>query len=69
MKKLCESLRQHAIKMISFISKIVKLLTNEKQESYGNAKLFYIKKEKEKYAKNGKYCKVRDHFHYNYSYN
>ena len=38
MKKLCESLREHAKK--------VKLLTKEQQESYENAKIYYIYKQK-----------------------
>ena len=38
----------------------MKLLTNEKQESYENAKICYICKEKfkDKYAKDKKYRKV-----------
>ena len=41
-KKFCESLREHA-----------KLLTNEQQKWYENAKVFYISKEKfeDKHAK------------------
>ena len=56
MKKFCESLREHAMKIINF--KI--------QESYENAKICYICKEKfeNKYLKDKKYCKVRDHCHY-----
>ena len=43
----------------------MKLLTSEQQESYGNAKISYICKEKleDKYDKDKKYCKVRDHCH------
>ena len=42
------------------------LLTNEQQESYENAKMCYICNEKchDKYAKDKKSCKVRDHCHY-----
>ena len=42
-KKFCESLREHAIK----------LLTNKQQKWYENAKVFYISKEKfeDKHAK------------------
>ena len=39
MKKFCESLREHAMKMITFKKKKMKLLTKEKQESYENAKI------------------------------
>ena len=41
-----------------------------RQESYENAKICYICKEKfeNKYSKDKKYCKVRDHFHYTGEY-
>ena len=44
----------------------MKLLTKEQQESYENAKIYYICKERfeNKYVKDKKYCKVRDHCHY-----
>ena len=44
----------------------MKLLTKEQQESYENAKICYICKEKSenKYLKDKKYRKVRDHCHY-----
>ena len=44
----------------------MKLLTKEQQESYENANIYYICKEKfeDKYLKDKKYCKVRDHCHY-----
>ena len=42
--------------------KKIKLLTKEQQESYEKAKICYICTEKfEKYLKDKKYCKVRDH--------
>ena len=70
MKKFCESLREHTMKMINFRKKKMNLLTKEQQESYQNAKLCYICKEKieTKYGKDKKYCKVRDHFHYTEEY-
>ena len=60
MKKFCKSLGEHASKIIDFKKKQMKLLTNEKQESYENAKICYICKEKfkDKYAKDKKYRKV-----------
>ena len=66
MKKFCEFLREHAIKIINFREKKMKLLTKEQQESYENAKICYIYQEKfeNKYLKDKKYCKVRDHCHY-----
>ena len=44
MKKLCKSLREHAIKIISlfFFFKKKLLLSKEQQESYKNAKICYI---------------------------
>ena len=44
----------------------MKLLTKEQQESYQNGKICYIFKEKfeNKYVKDKKYCKIRDHSHY-----
>ena len=48
----------------------MKLLTKEQQESCENANIFYISKEKleNKYLKDKKYCKVRDHCHYRGEY-
>ena len=48
----------------------MKLLTKEQQESYENAKICYICKEKfeNKYFKDKKYRKVRDHCHYTEEY-
>ena len=44
----------------------MKLLTKEQQKPYENAEIFYICKEKfeNKYLKDKKYRKVRDHCHY-----
>ena len=63
MQKICESLREHVMKIINFKKKIS---TKEQQESYENAKFCYICKEKfqNKYLKDRKYRKVRDHCHY-----
>ena len=46
------------------------LLTKEQQELYENAKICYICKDKleNKYVKDKKYCKVRDHCHYTREY-
>ena len=64
-KKFYESLRQHAMEVINFLNEI-KLLTKEQQESYKNAKICFICKEKleNKYLKDKKYRKAIDHFHY-----
>ena len=70
MRKFCEFLRKHVVKIISFIKKKIKLLTNEQQESYENAKFCYICKEnfEDKFLKEKKYRKVRDHCHYTGKY-
>ena len=46
MENFCESLREHAMKIINFKKKKVKLLTKKQQESYENAKICYNFKEK-----------------------
>ena len=44
-KKFCESLREHAMKIINFKKKKMKLLTKEQQESYQKAKIvIFVKK-------------------------
>ena len=60
MEKFCEFLRKLAIN----------LLTKERQKRYGNTQICYLSKEKckNKYLKNKKYCKVRDHCHYTNEY-
>ena len=52
--------------IIFFLLKKSKLLTKEQQESYENAKICYICKEKfkNKYLKDKEYRKIRDHCHY-----
>ena len=70
MKKYCESLREYAMKIINFKTKKMKLLTKEQQESYENANNCCICKEKfeNRYLKDKKYCKIRDHCHYKGEY-
>ena len=48
----------------------MKSLTQEQQESYKNAKIYYICKEKfqNKYLKDKKHHKVRSHFHHTGQY-
>ena len=46
MKKFCQSLREHAIKIINFKPKKMTLLTKDQQESYENVKFYYICKKK-----------------------
>ena len=57
MKTFCESLREYTMKIINFKMKKMKSVTKEQQESYENAKICYICKEKfeNKYLKDKKY--------------
>ena len=66
MKKFREVLREHAMTIINFKKKKMKLLTKEQQESYKNEKICQNCKEKleNKYLKDKKYGKVRGHCHY-----
>ena len=70
MKQFCEFLREYAIKIIKFKKKKIKLLTKEQHESYENAKICCICKEKFEniYLKDKKCCKARDHCHYTREY-
>ena len=70
MKNVSEFLREHAINIINFKSKKMKLLIKEQQESYENAKICYICKGKfeNKYLQDKNYCKVRDRCHYTAKY-
>ena len=62
MKKFCESLREHTIKITSFKTKKMELLTKEQQESYENTKICYISQKYEnKCLKDKKYRKVSNH--------
>ena len=56
MKKFCESLTEHKMEIINFKKKKMKLLANEQQILYQNAKICYICKEKfeDEHAKNKK---------------
>ena len=66
MKKFCESLREHTMKIINFKKKEITLLKKEQHKSYQTAKICYICQEKfeNEYVKDKKYHKVRDHCHY-----
>ena len=75
-KKFCEVLRQNrrenssSMKIIYFFLKKKKLSIKEYQKSYENAKICYICNEKfeNKYLKDKKYCKFRDHSPYTGEY-
>ena len=66
MKKFCKFLREHAMKIINSKKKKMKLLTKEQQKSYENSKICYVCQEtfENKYLKDKKFRKVRDHCHY-----
>ena len=51
------------MKIIDFKKRSMKLLAKKQQESYENAKISYICKEKfkNKYLENKEHCKVRNH--------
>ena len=68
--EFCESLREHATKIINFKKKNRKSLTNEQQNSYENSKICYICKDKfeDQNATDKNYRKVRDHCHYTGEY-
>ena len=54
MRKFYESFRENAMTIINLKKKKMKLLTEEQHESYENAKIYYVCKEKfeNKYLKN-----------------
>ena len=54
------------MKIIFFEKKKIRSLTKEQQESYENAKICYVCKEKfeNKYVKDKTYCKDKDHDNY-----
>ena len=70
MKKFCEFLREHEMRIINFKKRKKKLLTKEEQESFENAKICHICKQnsEHKYLKDKKYHKVRGHCHYTREY-
>ena len=69
MKKFWDFLREHAMKIINFEKKKMKLLTEQQKQPYENAKICYIciKNFENKYLDDIKYHKVRD-FHYTGEY-
>ena len=66
MKIFCEFIRGHAMKIINFKKKKMKLLIKEQHESHENAKIcIFVKINlKKKYLKGKRYRKVTDHCHY-----
>ena len=72
MKNVSKTSREQAMKLINinFKKKTMKLLRNKQLKSYENAKICYICKEKfeDKYSKDTKYRRFRDHCHYTSEY-
>ena len=66
MKKFCESLREHTMKIINFKKKKVMPSINKECKSYLNQASCHTGKKKfENKCTNDKiYCKVRDYCHY-----
>ena len=60
MKTFCELLTEHAMKIINFKKRKMKILTKEQQKSYENGKICYISKEKfeNKYSKENNIVKL-----------
>ena len=54
------------MEVINFKKKKMKSLRSKQQKAYQNAKICYIcnKKFEDKHAKDKKYWKIRDHYHY-----
>ena len=52
MKKFCKSLREHAMKVINFKKKKMKLLTKGKKDSYENSYCCICKKKEKKIKRN-----------------
>ena len=70
MNKFWESLREYPMKIIIFEKQRKKLLTNEQQKPYEKERFCYICKGKfeDKYNKDKKYHKGRNHCHYTSEY-
>ena len=70
MEKFCESLREHAMKIINIKRKKNEVITNEQQNSDQNSKICYIYKEKfeDKHATDKNIFNIRDHCHYTEKY-
>ena len=65
MKNFCGSLREHAMKIVNFKKKNMKLLTKEQQEYINMQKsVIFAQKIENKYLKDKKYRKVRYHRYY-----
>ena len=66
MKKLCESLREHTMKIVDFEKKKMIPLTSEPQELHEKTKISYICKEKfkHKYTNDKNYRQIKDHCYY-----
>ena len=63
MRKSCQSLNEHAMKIINFVKKKMNPLRNKQKKSHKKTNICCIwgKKFQYKYANDKKYLKVRDH--------
>ena len=70
MKKVCESLKEHAKNIIDFEKKKMLPLTKEELKSYQDAKVCCIcgKRFQKKFTNDKNYRKVRDHSHFTGKY-
>ena len=68
MKRFCNDLKEHVIRIINYETKPMIVLTEEEKESYENQQLCHIC-DKEFYTDNDEETrKVRDHCHYTGKY-
>ena len=70
MKKFCESLKEHMMKIINFEKKKIIPLTSKEYESYLYQKDCHIFKKEfyHKFSNDKNYCKVKDHCHFTGKY-
>ena len=68
MKRFCNDLKEHIIRIINYETKPMIALTEEEKESYENQQLCHICDKKFYTDKNNEMRKVRDHCHYTGKY-
>ena len=64
MKRFCDDLKEHAIRIINYETKPMDPLTEEEKESYKNQELCHICDKEFCIDNNKEMRKVRDHYHY-----
>ena len=68
MKRFCNDLKEHAIRIINYETKPMIALTKEEKESYENQQLCHMCDKEFCINKNKEMRKVRDHCHYTGKY-